>query len=88
MLQVFPMPSSSPVRLRLDTDAGGAVHAEVFDSSGRLIRRLAGGVQGPGLRDLLWDGRDENARPVPAGVYVVQVSTGEARETARVVIVK
>jgi hypothetical protein len=51
-------------------EAGSSGQVEVFDSSGRLVRRLG---TGPGA--LHWDGQGLDGRPVPAGCYVVRCGT-------------
>lgn len=51
-------------------DARSAGPVEVFDSSGRLVRRLGAG---PGI--LEWDGLASDGRPVPAGCHVVRCGT-------------
>jgi hypothetical protein len=48
-------------------EAGSGGQVEVFDSSGRLVRRLG---TGPGIVE--WDGLDAEGMPVPAGCYVVR----------------
>lgn len=69
----------------LDTPSGvSAVHflftlrgeqtgwdVRVFDLWGNLVRDLGGENLGPGPRDLLWDGRDDQGQPVGPGGYVV-----------------
>lgn len=57
---VIPNPSRGPVRIvGLPADRP----LEVFDTSGRTVRRL-----GTAMR---WDGCDNSGRPVPPGVYLV-----------------
>ena len=53
-----------------------AVTAEVFDLEGGRVRSLGADSAGGGLRQWLWDGRDENGRAVPMGAYVVVVRGG------------
>jgi flagellar hook assembly protein FlgD len=55
-----------------------AFHAEIYDASGRRVRRLASGVR-RGEVMLVWDGRDEEGRVARAGLYFLRVSTGAAQ---------
>lgn len=41
----------------------------VVDASGQVIRRLDLGLQGSGLSEFSWDGKDNDGAIVPAGVY-------------------
>ncbi len=66
--------------------AAGPVRAEVFDVAGRRARVLSAVGEGAGPRTLAWDGRGDDGRRVPAGVYLVRVSDARGRAaTARCV---
>lgn len=58
----------------LSVGAGTAVAVEVYDLSGRLLRRLQEERDSSaGLYQIPWDGRDEGGRLVAPGMYVVKV---------------
>ena len=61
------MPGTGPAILN------GPATLAIYDVSGRLVRRITGDL-GAGF---VWDGRDGEGRPVPAGVYVHRVATRE-----------
>ena len=46
----------------------------VYDLWGSCVRDLGGDRIGPGPRDLIWDGLDDDSRAVPAGGYVFVAS--------------
>jgi hypothetical protein len=54
-------------------DAAVGYELRIFDLWGRAVRDLGGDDLGPGVRELLWDGRDEAEQRLPAGGYVVLV---------------
>ena len=67
---------------------GGGVHAtfvlpqgrigwrlRLYDLWGMTVRDFGGDDLGPGPRDLLWDGRDDQGRPLPVGGYVFVLET-------------
>jgi len=58
------------LRFRL-TEPRVAYDLRIFDLWGQAVRDLGGDALGPGERDLLWDGRDDAGRPLPAGAYIV-----------------
>lgn len=62
-LKVFPNPSPSEVQW--SDSPQDLVALGVFDSSGRMIRRLADSAQA-------WDGNDGSGRPVPSGLYWIR----------------
>jgi hypothetical protein len=56
----------------------------IFDTWGQRVRDLGGDQGGPGPRDLLWDGQDDDHRLVPSGAYVVVVQLrNEAQATVQ-----
>lgn len=85
---VVPNPSGGDVELRV---AGYAepLLVEIFDASGRLVRRwggegnaaVAGGI-GSALR---WDGRDDKGRMMPAGVYLVRMESARGMTRGTVI---
>ncbi len=68
-LTVEPNPSAAGVMLRSVQPREGTVAIDVFDASGRRVRRIADGWQPAGESVATWDGRDAGGARVPAGVY-------------------
>lgn len=59
---LFRLPGPVPVRL------------EVYTLDGHRIALIEGGLQDAGPRQLVWDGRDENGRLLPAGLYLFSIA--------------
>ena len=59
---LFRLPGPVPVRL------------EVYTLDGHRIALIEGGLQDAGLRQFVWDGRDENGRLLPAGLYLFSIA--------------
>jgi hypothetical protein len=68
-LAAEPNPSSAAVTLRYAQPREGAGAIDVFDASGRRVRRIADGWLAAGESVVTWDGRDAGGARVPAGVY-------------------
>ena len=70
----YPNPFNPAVVVPLDlaTDAAG-VSLTVYDVLGRRVRQLWQGALPAGTHRFVWDGRDEVARDVAAGVYLYRV---------------
>src|SRR5204862_786699 len=72
-------PSTPPVPLLWQTGPtapGGSLR--ILDISGRLVRSLSVGSAVNGIA--YWDGRDADGRRLPAGVYLVSLSSDRNRE--------
>ena len=87
-LRAVPNPLTSRTRIVFDHDRAGKVEAQVFDISGREVRRLVLGTRPVGVNTLDWDGRDEAGREVAAGTYFVRVSTPSRMSTATVSVLR
>jgi len=70
------------IRFVLDDDEENW-HVEVFDLWGAKVRDLGGAIGGPGARDLVWDGRDEQGHRVPVGGYVVLLHKSQDNQSFR-----
>ncbi len=64
------------------------VRLEVFDVAGRRVRTLADGMGVPGVHRMSWDGLDDQARPVAAGVYYAKLATSRLERTVRIVLLR
>lgn len=66
----------------------------VLDAAGRVVRELdcGGGVavggSVPDRRAVVWDGRDENGRPVTSGSYYLLLSTARGTDGTRIMLVR
>ena len=55
-------------------DGGRSIELRVFDSGGRLVRRIQGATPpGGGFGSLAWDGRNDRGRLLADGVYFVRL---------------
>ena len=78
-----PNPFAGTVAFTLPGSGVGKL--EIFDLGGRRLRCLDLGAAKAGVDRILWDGRDEQKKPVPAGVYVVRLSRGSSSWQKRIV---
>lgn len=87
-LRVTENPAQSRVTLHYSLPFADRVSLDVFDRSGRLIRRFEFGEQRSGNYKLQWDGCDNQGRSVPAGVYWVRLATSRQLKTVKAVLVR
>ena len=76
-------------RLGLAYSLFGVMEADVeivfYNLAGRPVRRLRLPGQRAGMNEAVWDGRDEQGRPVPPGVYLCRVTATTGRGSFEVV---
>ncbi len=90
LLAPFPSPSQGePVTIGFDLPSRARVSAEVVDVAGHRVRSLMpDGEVSAGRQILRWDGRDEQLRRVPAGIYLVRIRAGEEVAARRMVVLE
>lgn len=83
-----PNPFSGSTTIRFDLEKPAMTELMVTDVSGRVIRRLAGGLYAAGRHNLTWDGTDESGASVSKGVYFLRLKAGEFDETRSVTVLR
>ena len=78
-----------PYRLARESE----VVITIYDTKGRLVRRLALGYQEAGHyaergKAAYWDGRNERGETVASGIYIYHIRAGDYAASRRMVIVK
>ncbi len=77
-LTAFPNPFSEQLTLEFYTSKAGPARIDVFNLQGQLVRNLYNGQLDAGQHQVQrWDGTGANAKPLPAGMYLIQMKTGE-----------
>jgi parallel beta-helix repeat protein len=87
--RMVPTVSRSDATLQLSLTSRGPVRAELYDASGRLVRRLLDDPDmAPGLHRLHVDGRADRGDRLEAGLYFYRVLAAGRSATGRFVLVR
>jgi hypothetical protein len=90
LFKPVPNPFAQTVRMAYAVNEGGAAAVEIgiYNAAGQRIRTLVSAQQSPGRYDVVWDGRDDNGKSVPGGVYFYRSRIGEQSTVSRVVYMR
>ncbi|HEY6867475.1 MAG TPA: hypothetical protein VI792_09465, partial [Candidatus Eisenbacteria bacterium] len=80
-------PARAPVDLYWRGIGGpspGLQRIELFDLQGRVLTRITLGGESDGIAQ--WNGRDQDGRLLPAGIYFARLTSGSVHAQARVVL--
>jgi len=86
--RVLPNPAPGSCRIAFRTLSEGPVSVQLLDVNGRVVRRLLDGPNPAGDHSLLWDGRDDQGRDLPAGAYFTRIETANGTTRGRLVLAK
>jgi len=86
---VAPNPLNPSGVLTISVPSAGPLKVKLFDSQGRLVRRLIDERLVPaGVRRITFDGRGEGSRALPSGIYFYRVETAGGVVNGRLAIMK
>jgi hypothetical protein len=81
-----PFNSSTVIPFQLPTDA--EVDLALFDIVGQRVATLVAGHRRAGLHRAVWDGRDQQDKPLASGVYIVRLNTGGRVEHRKLALLR
>ncbi len=71
----YPNPFNPSTTIRYDLPDETSVTLRIFDLRGSLVNTLVQETQTAGTYQVRWNGHNENASPVAAGIYIYQIQT-------------
>ncbi len=74
--QNYPNPFSNLTRIPYEIKSKSTVRISIYDATGNLVKLLANENQIPGEYQIHWDGKHENGRQMPNGVYFLIMEAG------------
>ncbi len=83
----WPNPTRGAASIALDLPNNIAGSVEIFDATGRLVRRIHDGPITAGRRTIAWDGRDRDGAKAAPGVYTVRLESSTLREAQKIVVI-
>jgi hypothetical protein len=87
-LGVYPNPFNPQTSVMLRMAAAGPAELSVYDPRGRLLRRFDLGSLPAGEHRVTWNGRDDSGRELPAGVYLLRLTSPGGDANAKAVLVR
>lgn len=81
-----PNPLASGTRILFSLAGPSPIRLGMYDSQGRLVRRLLNAAFGAGEHSAAWDGRDQAGSPVPRGVYFARLESSGGTRSCKVIV--
>jgi len=87
-LRTFPNPFSSRTRIEYAATGPDPVRLSVYDLLGRRVKTVVDGAPGYGIRNVIWDGRDDRGNELANGVYICRLVTGRGSRSHKTILLR
>ena len=74
--KAVPNPFNPNTTIHFELEQSAQVSVNIFDTSGRWVRRLLSETMTSGPQRVAWDGQDSQGRSLSSGTYLVRVQAG------------
>jgi len=88
LYQNYPNPFNPSTRIAFFLPEAGIVRLNIYDTSGRVVKRLVNETRDAGRYVVEWDGRNEAGRKVNSGIYFYRLDTGKKSITKKLVMIR
>ncbi len=87
--KVSPNPFKQSTSILYQLSKTADTELNIYNLKGQKVKTLSKSRQTPGEHTVLWDGRDQNAKPCGTGIYFLQLSIdGELRTSRKIILIK
>ena len=88
LFQNYPNPFNPETEISYVLPTACFVELSVYNLLGQKVRTLVDESQSAGLKNVKWDGKDENGVNVASGVYFYKIKAGEFTQSKKMVIIR
>ena len=85
---IYPNPFNPAVTISFRLEEEGPARLDILDIRGRRVRGLLDRILGAGVEQVSWNGRDDEGRILPAGIYLARLRTVTGVSTAKMMLAK
>ncbi len=86
--QNFPNPFNPETTISFDMPEAGPANLSIYNVKGQLVKTLADGKFGFGKQSFVWNGTDNSGQNVTSGIYFYRLTTSNATETKKMMLMK
>jgi hypothetical protein len=86
--QNYPNPFNPSTVIQYGLPASERVRITIFSLLGQEIAELANTVQSPGSYRVVWNGRDQQGKDMPSGIYLIRLQAGSTQLVKKAMLVR
>ncbi|MCP4143695.1 MAG: T9SS type A sorting domain-containing protein [bacterium] len=87
-LTAWPNPFNPRTTLSFTLELSGFVELDVFNLKGHRVAQIFNGEIDAGVHDFDWQARDAAGRPLPSGIYMARVKTGNNQSIKKLMLLE
>ena len=84
----YPNPFNPTTTISYSLKEDSKVTLEIFNIKGQKVRTLVKENQLAGHHKVVWNGKDENSKPVASGIYFYKMKAGNYTSTKKMILMK
>jgi len=84
----YPNPFNSSTKISFAIANKAYVDLDIFDVTGRIVRRLAQTEFPAGKHELIWNGQDDFGQNVASGIYFYRIKVDNFTEVNKTTLIK
>ena len=87
-IAVYPNPFQNKTCISYYLNEQSKVTVQITDINGKLVATLANEVQNVGMKELIWNGDNDQKQQLPQGVYFAVFKSDNSFEVKRIVLIR
>ena len=84
----YPNPFNPETTISFSIKSPAQVNLDIYNLKGQKVRTLVSEKKTAGTHTTVWNGTDDNDKPVSSGVYLYRMQAGEYRSTRKMMLMK
>ena len=84
----YPNPFNPATRISFSLPEAQNVILVVYGVDGRRVATLVEGIQGAGVHEAIWTGRDDDGKSVATGIYFYRINAGPYNQVNKMTLIK
>ena len=86
--QAYPNPFNPHTTITYSLPQVDHVRLIVYDINGNLVRKLVNGVENPGIKNVVWDSKNEFGEDVPSGMYIYTFQAANFKRSKKILLIR
>ena len=86
--QNYPNPFNPETKISYQLPENGKVELTVYNLKGQKVKTLVNETLESGNYLVIWNGTDDNNKPVSSGIYFYKMKAGKHQKTKKMVLMK